>query len=712
MEKNRVTLEKRGTFALVRVDNPPVNAISRDVRAGLITVLRQIAVDPDIAAIILYCAGRTFIAGADIAEFASMQPLVADIHELFDLIENCGRPVVAALHGTALGGGLELALVCNFRVALRSARIGLPEVRLGLLPGGGGTQRLPRLAGAKTALKIILTGVQVPADKALALGIIDEVVDGDLLEAAIAYTERVMSEGCALRRASALSVDPASVSADLFKQARQALAQRPNGNPAPACIITCVEAAVTQPFEQGMATEQRLFAECLRSPASAALRHRFFAEREVTKIPRLVVNLPLRSIQRVGVVGAGTMGGGIAMNFVNAGIPVVIVEAGQAALDRGLSIVRKNYEATAAKGRITGEQIKQYLGRLSGSLDYADLADCDLVIEAVFEDMELKKRVCARLSEICKPDAIIASNTSTLDVDVLAKAYGRSANVLGMHFFSPANVMRLLEVVRGAKTAPDVLATVVKLARTIGKVPVVSGMCHGFIGNRMAESYLRESERLLLEGATPQQVDAAVQSLGMPMGPFRMLDMAGVDVVAKVALEQGKNGLLPLDPCYQAVVRKLMELGRYGQKSGRGFYRYEGRTPMADPIVGKICTELASRHGIAYRGDISTQEIIERCFYPLINEAAKILEEGIAYRPGDIDVVWINGYGFPDYLGGPLFWADTLGLANIAARIDHYAVQLGNAYGYWHQAALLMRLADQGRGFSDLTADELNHAHG
>ncbi|MGA0587456.1 3-hydroxyacyl-CoA dehydrogenase NAD-binding domain-containing protein [Dyella sp. KRB-257] len=712
MNKPLVILEVREDVALVCIDNPPVNALSRGVREGLVKALRQAAADSRVSAVVLYCAGRTFVAGADIAEFDSGQPSTEDIHELFGLLDGYARPVVAALHGTALGGGLELALVSHFRVASRSAKVGLPEVHLGLLPGAGGTQRLPRLIGAKAALELILSGKQVAADQALALGIVDEVVDGDLLDAAIVFAHRVIEEHRPQRRASALPVNPASVPAGLFEQARQTLAQQRSGNPAPVRIIACVEAAVTQPFTQGLATEQRLFGECLHSPASAALRHRFFAEREVSKIPGLSGNLTPRSISRVGVVGAGTMGGGIAMNFANIGMPVVIVETTQAALDRSLGIVRKNYEAAVAKGRLSPAQLDQRMSLLRGALDYPELAECDLVIEAVFEDLALKKQVCARLGQVCRPGAIIASNTSSLDVDALAQASGRPADVLGMHFFSPAHVMRLLEVVRGAHTGTDVLSTVVKLARTIGKVPVVSGVCYGFIGNRMAECYLREAEQLLLEGATAQQVDAAVESLGLPMGPFRMLDLAGVDVVAKVVIERGKSGQLLAGPTYRAVALKLMELGRYGQKTGSGFYRYEGRTPLPDPAIEQICAALAARHGIIRRHDIAEQEIIERCFYPLINEGAKVLEEGIAYRPGDIDVVWINGYSFPDYLGGPMFWADQLGLSTIAARMDHYAAQLGNEHGYWSQAALLKRLAAAGRGFASLTESELGGATG
>jgi 3-hydroxyacyl-CoA dehydrogenase len=453
--------------------------------------------------------------------------------------------------------------------------------------------------------------------------------------------------------------------------------------------------------QQGSVPVARLFEECRVSPESDAMRHLFFAERAATKIPGMPEGLAPRSIRKVGVLGAGTMGGGIAMNFANAGIPVTIVETSPEALERGLGIVRKNYEASAAKGKMAADEPARRMALLHGSLNDADVADCDMVIEAVFENLDIKKQVARRMGQVCKPGAIIASNTSTLDIDLLAQASGRPGDFLGMHFFSPANVMRLLEIVRGAGTAPDVLHTVVQLARTIGKVPVVSGVCYGFIGNRMLESYLRESEFLMMEGASPAHIDRAVQSLGLAMGPCRMLDMAGLDVAAKVVIERGKAGGLPDDASYRAVVRKMLELGRYGQKTGAGYYRYEGRTPVPDPEVEQLCAALAAQHGIRRRTDIGDEEIIERCLYPLMNEGARILEEGIAYRPGDIDIVWVNGYGFPDYRGGPMHMADSLGLERIAAGLERYARQRGNQHGYWTPSALLLRMRDQKRRFAD-----------
>ncbi|MCC5812981.1 MAG: enoyl-CoA hydratase/isomerase family protein [Ectothiorhodospiraceae bacterium] len=696
-----VTLERRGETALIRIDNPPVNALERAVRDGLRVAVAQVRDDPDIRAVVVYAAGRTFVAGADIAEFETPDFETDGFREVLDQIEALDRPVIAAIHGTALGGGLELAMACHYRVAVPTARVGLPEVTLGLLPGAAGTQRLPRLAGAEKALDMMLTGRAISAREAVQAGIVDELLEDELVPGALAFAEQVAQRNDPLPRTSPRAVDPATVPDQLFQRAREQLVKRPTGNPGPSRIIQCVEAAVQLPFEQGVELEARLFQECRESRESAALRHRFFAEREARKIPGLPRDLELRPVKRVGVVGAGTMGGGIAMNFLSAGLPVVIVEAEQAALDRGIGLVRKNYEASAAKGRMSASQVDACMALLHGTLDYADLADCDLVIEAVFENMQIKETVCQRLGEVCKPGAIIASNTSTLDVNRLARATGRPNDVLGMHFFSPANVMRLLEVVRGGDTAPEVLATVMQLAGAIGKVPVVSGVCYGFIGNRMLESYLRETEFLLLEGATPSQVDRAIQSLGLPMGPCRMIDLAGVDVAAKVVIEHRATGGLPDDPAYRAVVQALMEQGRHGQKTGAGYYRYEDRKPLEDAEVLELCGQLARRFGIEHRRSISDEEIIERCLYPLINEGARILEEGIAYRPGDIDTVWINGYGFPDYLGGPMFWADTVGVQEVCQRLADYADLRGNDHGYWDRSALLERMAAQGLAFSD-----------
>lgn len=701
MDSPVVTLTRTGSIAVVTIDRPPVNALSAEVRRGLLDAFKEVAGDSSVAGAVLACAGRTFVAGAEISEFGTEAFCEADPNDVHAAIEELNIPVVCALHGTTLGGGMELALACHYRLAAPTAKLGLPEVTLGLLPGGGGTQRLPRLIGAADALDMTLSGTPVSAQTALEKDLIDVIVEGDLIEAAKRFVGELIATRAPLRVAADKEVDPASIPPTLFADARAAQLKKARGAIAPARIVDCVEAAVSMPFAEGLKVERDLFVECMNSPQSAALRHAFFAEREAGKIPGLAKDVPLRPIRKVGIVGAGTMGGGIAMNFLNAGIPVVLLEVKPDALERGLGIIRKNYEATASKGRMTLEQVEQRMALCGGTLEYADLHECDLVIEAVFENMDIKRAVMTRLGEVCKPGAIIATNTSTLDVDVLAAASGRAADVVGMHFFSPANVMRLLEVVRGRDTAPEVLATVMGLARTIKKVAVVSGVCFGFIGNRMLEPYLRECEFLLLEGATPTQIDRAIETFGMAMGPCRMIDMAGVDVAAKVVLERRKEGALPADPSYRVACQMLFELGRHGQKTGAGYYRYEGRTPVHDAEVDRLMGELARQYGIARRSDISDEEIVERCLYPLINEGAKILEEGIAYRAGDIDIVWLNGYGFPALKGGPMHAANVIGLEQIVACLDHYGETRGNFFGYWTVAGVLGELAASEREFGD-----------
>ncbi|MDM0018231.1 3-hydroxyacyl-CoA dehydrogenase NAD-binding domain-containing protein [Variovorax saccharolyticus] len=698
-----VTLNRHGDIALLRIDNPPVNALSPAVVAGLVAAIDAFEADASYMALLLHGEGRTFVAGGDISSFDLPDFTTQPFNGTLARIEALGRPVVAALHGTVLGGGLELALACHWRVAHPKTQLGLPEVKLGILPGSLGTQRLPRVVGAELALDMIASGRSIGAAEARELGLVDELSDAAPLQAGIAFTEALLARGAGPRRISERTVSTETLAPDFFDRALADAARRKPFHPSARNIVRAVQASLL-PFAEGEAAEARLFEELRVSPESKAMRHLFFAERLASKIPGLPRDTTLRPVRSVGVLGAGTMGGGIAMNFANAGIPTVLVETSQAALDRGLGIIRANYEASAAKGRLTAEQVEARMALLRGSLDDAALADCDLVIEAVFENMELKKQVCARLGAVCKPGAIIATNTSTLDVDVLAEATGRPADVVGMHFFSPANVMRLLEVVRGAKTAPEVLATVMQLARTIGKVAVVSGVCYGFIGNRMAEVYMREAEFLMMEGASPAQIDGAVEALGMAMGPCRMLDMAGIDVGAKTVIEYGKAGGLPPDDSYRAVVRKMFELGRFGQKTGAGYYRYDGRKPVDDPETARIAAELAAQHGIARRDDIPPQEIVERLLYPLINEGARILEEGIAYRPGDIDMVWVAGYGFPDHRGGPIHMADAIGLPQIAARLAHYAKTRGNPHGYWSISPLLASLAGQGKRLSDWQA--------
>ena len=681
-----ITFSRDGRIGLVEIHNPPVNALSIPVVDGLASALEQFEATPDLDALVLYGRGRTWVAGADITALEQPGFPTARFNTFLARLEAQARPVVVALHGTVLGGGLELAMACHHRVAQPQTRLGLPEVKIGIIPGSLGTQRLPRLAGAELALELISSGRMIGAAQAASAGLVDAIAEGEPRAIGLAAARAVLAAGAPLRRAGAPRAAPAS--AEALDRAEAAAAKKP-GWPQLAAAVRCVRAAQELPFAQGAAVEAAEFEQLVPSPSARALRHLFFAEREAMKIPGLPRDTALRPVRKVGIVGAGTMGGGIAMNFANAGIPTVVVEVSDEALQRGLGLVRRNYEASAAKGRLTREQVDQRMALLQGALDYAALGDCDLVIEAVFGDLALKTEVCARLGAAVKPGAIIATNTSTLDVDALARATGRPADVVGMHFFSPANVMRLLEVVRGAATAPDVLATVMKLASTIGKVPVVSGVCYGFIGNRMAEVYMREAEFLILEGAEPAQVDAAVEALGMAMGPCRMLDMAGVDVGARTVIEYGKAGGLPPDPSYRALVRKLFELGRFGQKTGAGYYRYEGRSPLPDPQVTAIAAALAAEHGIARRERIGPEEIVERLMYPLINEGLKILDEGIAYRPGDIDVVWVAGYGFPDHRGGPMWMAGEIGLDVIAGRLAHYAAQRGNPYGYWTPARRL-----------------------
>ncbi|CAN5496169.1 3-hydroxyacyl-CoA dehydrogenase NAD-binding domain-containing protein [soil metagenome] len=702
---NKVTLTRHGDIAVLSIANPPVNALSQAVVDGLAAAVDAFEADRTYRALLVHGEGRTFVAGGDINSFDDPNFSSALYNSTLGRIESQDRPVAAVLHGTVLGGGLELALACHYRVSVPGTRFGLPEVKLGILPGSLGTQRLPRLIGPVMALDMIQSGTPIADAAALKAGLIDEVQSGTPLEVGLAFTQALVARDAKPNRIGERTVAMEGLPADFFEAALADAVKRKSFYPSARNIVLAVKAS-TLPFAQGEAEEQRLFEALRISPQSQAMRHLFFAERAAAKIPGLPKDVALRPVKSIGILGAGTMGGGIAMNFANVGLPVVLVETTQAALDRGLGLIRANYEASAAKGRMTAEQVQARMGLLSGSLVDDALADCDLVIEAVFENLELKKQVCARLGAVCKPGAIIATNTSTLDVDVLAAATGRPADVVGMHFFSPANVMRLLEVVRGAHTAPDVLATVMQLARTIKKVAVVSGVCYGFIGNRMAEVYMREAEFLMMEGASPAQVDGAVEALGMAMGPCRMLDMAGIDVGAKTVIEYGKAGGLPPDASYRALVQKMFELGRFGQKTGAGYYRYEGRKPVADPETARLAAELAATHGITQRAEHfatpgGQQEIVERLLYPLINEGAKILQEGIAYRPGDIDIVWTAGYGFPDHQGGPIWMADGIGLATVADRLKHYAEVRGNPFGYWTASKLLNDLAAQGRRLSD-----------
>ena len=695
-----VSLNTLGRVAVIEVNSPPVNALSQAVRQGIIEKLQAAIDDERVGAIVLTCAGRTFIAGADIREFGS-PPLAPHLPDVVAALEASPKPVVAAIHGTALGGGFEIALGCHYRVALKSARVGLPEVKLGLLPGAGGTQRLPRLVGVQTALPMIMSGDPVTAEAAEQMGAVDHVVNGDLLVQALEYAEMLLDEGKQPRRLSDIQIEPASVPENYYSEFRALHARKNRGYFAPERIISAVQAAVGGSFEEGMQRERDLFMECMQSPESAALRHIFFAERQAGKVDGLERDTPLREINRVAMIGAGTMGGGIAMNFASKGMPVYMVDVDAAAIERGMAVVRANYMRGVKKGRMTEAQFDSLMELFIPVTDYAELADADLVIEAVFENMAVKKDIFKRLDAVCKTGAILASNTSTLDIDEIARATKRPQDVLGMHFFSPANIMRLLEVVRGAETAPDVLATAMKLAKRIGKVGVVSGVCHGFIGNRMLEGYTREAGIMLLEGARPEQIDKVLYDFGFPMGPIAMGDLAGIDVGAKVREERRRKGTFPADEHFGLVADRLVAMGRCGQKTSAGVYRYEpgSRTPIPDPEVQALIESEADRLGIVRR-EISDHEILTRCVYPLINEGARILDEGIAQRASDIDVVWVNGYGFPPYRGGPMFYADAVGAEKIYTQICQYRETLGNEFGYWEPAPLLEKLAREGGRFS------------
>jgi 3-hydroxyacyl-CoA dehydrogenase len=682
-----VSIERHGSIDVITVNNPPVNALSSHVRQGLFDGFTQASAG-DATAIVLFCAGRTFIAGADITEFGGGAASAASLLDVQDVMENATKPVVAAIHGTALGGGLEVALCAHFRVATPDAKLGLPEVKLGLLPGAGGTQRLPRVVGVAKALEMMTTGDPISAADALGFGLVDEVAEAgsDLLSTALAFAGRVAADGRPLTRIRDRQErigDPAEADA-LIAAARKQVSTKQRGFLAPQHNIACIEAAVHLPFEQGIARERELFMELMMGGQSAAQRYAFFAERAANKIPDIPADTPLLPIGKVGVLGAGTMGGGIAMNFANVGIPVTIVERDQAALEKGLGVIRSNYERSVSRGSLAASELEVRLSRITGSLDKSSFADCDLVIEAVFEDMALKKSVFAELDTICKPGAIMATNTSALDVNEIASATSRPESVIGLHFFSPANVMKMLEIVRGRASSPSVVATSMALSKTIKKVGVLVGVCHGFVGNRMLFQRGIEANQMILEGATPAQVDRVLYEFGFAMGPFQMSDLAGLDIGWKAETSTGST------------IRELMcESGRRGQKNGRGYYTYDPttRAGTADPEVEQMIKDFAAGKGIEQR-EVTDQEVLERLLYPMVNEGAKILEEGMALRGSDIDVVWVNGYGWPLYRGGPMFWADSLGLANVVASMEAYSARLGGRH--WEVSPLLRRMAESG----------------
>ena len=685
-----------GPVAVVTLNNPPVNGLGHALRSGIVAALDQALADPQVQAIVLTGSARAFSGGADVREFgtpkAGQEPTLPSVIRALD---GATKPVVAAIAGVCLGGGLELALGCHYRVALPDASLGLPEVKLGLLPGAGGTQRLPRLIGLEPALNMIVSGQPVPANAFAGTPLVHALIEGDLVEGAVAFAAQVAARGEPLPRARDLKVKQPN--ADAFLQfARNTVAAASKPFPAP---LQCVEAvaASLKPFDEGLQTERTLFQALMQTPESRALRHVFQAERAAAKVPGLPEGTVLRPIARVGVIGAGTMGGGITMNFLNAGIPVVLLEMKQEALDRGLATIRKNYENSMKKGKLKPEQVEQRMGLITPTLEYAALKDADLIVEAVFEEMGVKEAVFRQLDAVAKPGAILASNTSYLDIDRIATFTRRPQDVIGLHFFSPANVMRLLEIVRGAQTAPDVLATSLQLAKQIKKVAVVSGVCDGFIGNRMLARYGAAAQGLINAGALPQQIDGALQKFGLAMGPFRMGDLAGLDIGWATRKRKAVEAGVEMKPI---VADKLCEAGRFGQKTGAGWYRYEAgnRTPLPDSVTEQLIADYRAAHGITPR-KISDEEIVERCIFALVNEGARILEEGIAARASDIDLVYLNGYGFPLHRGGPMLYADTVGLPQVVRSLHRFAAEPG-ADGSWQPAPLLVRLAEEGRSFN------------
>ena len=690
--------------AVITVDNPPVNALSPGVPEGIFEGVRRAATDTDALAVVLIGAGTTFIAGADIRIFetiASREISIErsrQIHARLRAIEDCPKPLVAAIHGTALGGGLEFAMACHYRVAIPSARVGQPEVLLGIIPGAGGTQRLPRLCGAAMAAEMCTAGNHVPASRALAEGILDDVVQGDLREGAIEFAlTRVMGGGIRRVRDLAVRITDTNEASKAIESVRQSLAKTARGARAPYAALDAIEAGILQGFDRGSEKEIELFAECVTSTESRAMVTMFFAEREAAKIPGIAKDTPTAEIRTAAVVGAGTMGGGIAMSYANAGIPVLLREASQEALDRGLAVIRKNYESTVSKGRMTPEQYERTMSLIRPTLTYDGFDQVDIAVEAVFEDMDLKKSVFTELGRVTKPSCILASNTSTLDVDEFARASSRPDKVIGHHFFSPANVMKLLEIVRGAETSKEAIATSMKLARKLGKVGVVVGNCFGFVANRMLAYYLREANLLLEEGASVSQIDGVLARFGFPVGPFAMGDIAGLDVGWRVRQHLKKQGKTRAEGPQSVIPDQLYEMGRYGQKTGAGWYRYDAgsRTPIPDALIDQLAEQAAKARGIT-RHPVEDQEILDRILTALANEGARILEEGYAIRAGDIDIIYNYGFGFPRHRGGPMWHADQTGLKTVLARVNQYRARFGD---YWTAAPLLEQLVAQGRTF-------------
>jgi len=688
-----VRVERDGELALVIADNPPVNTITAEVRAGLRTALVQLQAMPDTRAAVLLCAGSTFFSGADIAEFSG-PPREEEYRALFNAYEDLAIPVIAAMHGTVMGGGLEIALACHYRIAAPGSRFGMPEVTLGIIPGAGGTQRLPRLIGAEQALNLILAARPVDAAQGHALGFIDEIAAADLRAAALSYARALLAAGKGARRTRDLPVDPNTATPAIFDaMVRRARESYPNRN-AGLVAVDAVRAALSLPFHAGLEYETRRVNECKQSDESKGAVHAFFAERTVRRIPGLPQDVAARPIESAGVVGAGTMGGGIAICFANAGIAVTLLDANPQALQRGVDSIQRTYQSMVDRGRLAETDKQQRLALITASLAYEDLSDADVIIEAVFEDMALKRRIFATLDRVAKPGAVLATNTSTLDIGEIATATRRPQDVIGMHFFSPANVMPLLEVVRTDSTSPATIRTVMDLAKPLRKTPVLAKVCYGFIGNRMMEGYAREAQRMVLEGAPPRQVDSALEEWGMAMGILGVFDMAGIDVGVNV--HKANAAQYPPDPAYYQADFALYEAGRLGQKSGKGYYRYEpgSRARVDDPQAIAILAARAQELRIEPRVH-DKQEIVARCLYPLLNEGLRILEEGIALRASDIDVVWTAGYGFPRYRGGPMFYADTIGLPTLLQGMLDYQRQFGPMH--WQPAPLLVQLVESGQ---------------
>jgi len=687
-----------GDIAVITLDSPPVNGLGYDLRSGIVNGLDQAQADPSIKAIIITGSVKAFSGGADIREFntpkATAEPTLRTVIRAQD---DCKKPIIGAISGACMGGGLELALGCHYRVASPGAQIALPEVKLGILPGAGGTQRLPRVIGVEAALNMVVTGYVVPSEQFKGTGLLDDLIEGDLLAGALAFAAKVVTEKLPLKRIRDMKCEYPDAEA-FFQFSRNTVGAMAKNLPAPLKCVDAVAAAVSKPFDEGLAFERECFVYLVGTPESKALRHAFFGERTAAKIVDVPDGTPTRKIERVAVIGAGLMGGGIAMNFLSAGIPVTLLETKQDALDRGVATIQKNFESAVKKGKLTQEKLDQRMGLLTPTLSYDDLKDADLAIEAVFEEMSVKEQVFKQLDAVMKPGAILASNTSTLDLNKIASFTKRPEDVIGMHFFSPANVMKLLEVVRGAATSNEVLMTAMQVAKKIKKTAVVSGVCDGFIGNRMIEQYARQAMFLLEEGASPQQVDAALEKFGFAMGPFRMSDLAGNDIGWHI---RKRRYVEQPQMIYPKVADALCELGRFGQKTGAGWYRYEAgnRDALPDPVVDELITQHRKTIGITPR-KISNEEIVERCVYALVNEGARILEEGIAQRASDIDMVYLSGYGFPLHRGGPMLYADIVGLYNVERTAKQFAASAHGDKAFWQPAPLLSKLAAEGKTFN------------